>query len=1105
MPTRLLTIPFVLGQDEETAFRELPQGSLREALNVRQRRGSALGIRPDYPAVLMTEFGGSMIPYDVWNMNGRLFALGDRQGQGHPTDVFEYVVQPAGAWKGTLAPAGIGHRVPSVANIRNVGQPPDGIAGVRTARVAAVNGLVCLTYGFGGTVGGSTSYVHIFSAATDSTIVFAPVPLSNTRAVVAGNSLWILGVDAASDLIGYRFDTTADAALRAPVTLYTGTVTATIYAACTVDAVVLTQFAVIVRDGSITVVRRFNEAGAQQQTFAGPAVAADVLQLDSDSVANQHIVAYRVGAADAFTQTFNLTSGASIVGPTAAFGQVVQGDISLCRYNTGVNGAFLTSEDATNLVRRFAFNPTTNVGVLANLNNFAVAGRGVGSALGVIQPLISQTSNELMLYDTLSSQTDVSAVLDQGIATDPPTVAGMGGDSCRDKGTGKYYWARLIVGTDAQEIPIVAEFTVGSTGRRQACQIGNELFITGGMPLVHDGRQLSENAFPERPAIVSITNTTGGSLIPGAQYDYIAIWRWTDSQNLEAKSMLSAITTVTQAALQTANTALVYSPHTLRRDANTGSAVTISLYRTDANLTVTPPVIIGNASIDPPTAPLVGLTLRLNFFDGAGTLYLVTFSAGATTMAAILAEINAVTGADVVASAPSGLLTLTGGQSGSTILLQVLGSSTAKTILGLDPAPSATGTSVFTKGSVFRLTACAPVPIADEVGLPVSLFDSTSDTAILTKEALYTEGERGALTGILEHESAPPCKFCWTIGSRVFVGGLPDPSEVAISKERFPAEGLAFSSNFSFRSRVDGAVTAVAGLDGTPVVFTADSIYRFVSDLPDDSGSSGELGAPVKLPSEGGLIDNGERSLLETTFGLFYQARDTKLMVLPRGGGVPAWVGKSVQDTLALFPVITAAAYVDVDTCAIFACQNTGGTATTFLVFDLRVGQWYRDTFSSAQVVSSAVDYLGRLAYIDRLVPGAAAVHLQSLSLTPATFLDLSVKTGVITPFEWGKFVSITLHGEFRQSCQFIVRISYNEGVSFTNLKTFTLNAGYTQGDTFDLQWWPSIRKGSSYVLQFALLTNGIATEGVILNRYVLELDEAAPVKRQRLGVAFRG
>lgn len=950
-------------------------GAFREVVNIRQRRGKQFGMRSDYLAQTMTAFDGTLTPYDLYNLNGRLLALGNWQtlSSPAPTDLFEFVEQPGGTWKGTIPTGGAGIRVPPITALRNVGQPPDIEGAVSTASVAAVNGLVCLVYG------GTVNYVHIFRPSTDSTILFAPVALVNPKVVAVGNSFWIVGVTAAdSDLDGFRFDTTVDDDLQTITSLFTGTITSNTFALCQVAASSITQFAVFLRNGAgVTRILRFNEAGVSQASFAGPAVSPDAMAIEADSTANQITIATRVGAADANVSTYNLTTDALVSGPTAMFAENVNGDLHLERLGLGQTFVDLFAENPESsgdqiLISRFLAS-AIGTATVRRIHGYIMGGLGVSTPLGPLMPFISaDKSNQLVLFMFGNGSDDivVGAQTDSHIARGVSTVLG---DATRDPGTGKYYWARIFEGTDGQLTAGVSEFEVGSTERRQAASIGNELFISGAVPLVYDSRQIAESGFLERPVFIAADTGAlngAGSLTANSTYKYIAVYKWTNGQNRLTQSRISEIQTINTVGTDDTVEASIYAPHTLRLDSNSGSTATISLYRTEAS------------------------------------------------------------------------------------------------------------------GSIFQLTATANVPLGDEFGEPIIITDLTADSALLDEEPLYTQAEDGALTGVLQNDPPPPCRYCWPVGQRVFIGGLPDESEVAISKELAPAEGLAFSDSFAFRARVEGTVTAVAGLDGVPIAFTADRIYRFPGLLPSDNGAEGQLGPALLIPSEGGC-DNWA-SIIETSHGLFYQARDGKLMLLPRGDGSPVWIGERVRDVLASFPTITAAAYSDEDHCVLFTCQNSGGTASVILVFDLRIGQWYRDTFASAQVIKAAVGYRGRLAYID-----TATVRLQSTSLTPSSFIEYNAKTGTIAPFEnHGRIIQVTAFGEFRGNCQIRLRISYDDGVTFTNLatKTLTTAGGFVQGQSFQLQWWPRIRKCAAFVLDFQVLTNGTATEGALLNEYTLEV-----------------
>lgn len=970
---RLISIPFALGANEGDAPRELPNGAFREVVNVRQRRGKQFGMRPDYLAQTMTAFDGTLTPYDLYNLNGKLVALGNWQtlSAAAPTDLFEFVEQPGGAWHGTLPTGAAGIRVPPLTALRNVGQPPDIEEAVSTASVAALNGLVCLVYG------ASINYVHIFDPATDSTILFSPISLFEARAIAVGNSFWIVGVDSVSqDLVGYRFDTTADDSLQGVVTLFTGTVTSNTYAVCQVNDGSIVQFAAFCRNGAgVTRILRFNEAGVQQASFAGPAISPSTMAIEADADANQIVIATRVAVSDVSVSTYNLTTNALIAGPTAMFGETVtdNADIHLIRLGLGQAFVDLFAEDAEAtgdeiLTSRFQGSAHGTATARA-IYGYTMGGRGTGTTLGPLMPLVSaDASNHAVLFMFGNGSDDIVV----GAQLDPHIARGTGfvlGGMTSDPSTGKHYWARIFEGTDGQLTCSVSEFLVGSTARRQAANIGNELFITGACPLVYDSRQVAESGFLERPTFISSTASNGaGALANNGVYKFVAVFKWTNGQNRLVQSKVSSIQTVTLGATDDTVTHSIFAPHTLRRDANSGSSATLSLYRTENG------------------------------------------------------------------------------------------------------------------GSIFQLDAVVKVPLTDLFGEPISIVSTVADADLLDEEPVYTQGEDGPRDGVLQNEPPPPCRYCWTVGQRVFIGGLPDESEVAISKELAPAESLNFSESFAFRARVEGAVTAVAGLDGVPIAFTADAIYRFPGLMPSDNGAEGQLGPAIRIPSEGGCDD--WRSILETSFGLFYRARDGKLMLLPRGDAAPIWIGQPVRDALASFPTITATAYSDEDHCALFCCQAADGLSSIILVFDLRIGQWYRDTFASAQIIRAATNFRGRLAYID-----TATVRLQSSSETPSAFIPFNAKTGSIAAYQGhGQIISVTADGEFRGACQVRARISYDDGVTFTNMKTFTLASGFTVGQSITLQWWPRVRKCGTFVLDFQVLTNGTATAGILLHEYTLEV-----------------
>jgi hypothetical protein len=97
--------------------------------------------------------------------------------------------------------------------------------------------------------------------------------------------------------------------------------------------------------------------------------------------------------------------------------------------------------------------------------------------------------------------------------------------------------------------------------------------------------------------------------------------------------------------------------------------------------------------VDPPRAPLAGLTLIIYVDDSiSGVVLTVTFTAAATNSATIVNEINAVTAGRVIASALQSHIVLATVEAGSGVFLDVY-TTEGGSILGLTGLGLAEGQS----------------------------------------------------------------------------------------------------------------------------------------------------------------------------------------------------------------------------------------------------------------------------------------------------------------------------------------------------------------------------------------------------------------------------
>jgi hypothetical protein len=204
-----------------------------------------------------------------------------------------------------------------------------------------------------------------------------------------------------------------------------------------------------------------------------------------------------------------------------------------------------------------------------------------------------------------------------------------------------------------------------------------------------------------------------------------------------------------------------------------------------------------------------------------------------------------------------------------------------------------------------------------------------------------------------------------------------------------------------------------------------------------------------------------------------------------------------VRETLAAFPVVTAAAVVANDNVVCWAVQNAAGSAGRLVCHDTRSGEWYVDTLSDlGGPITAMCEHESRLAVV---VGGR--VYLQDVAFPASAFLEYGVTTGAIAPYgadAHGRLVSVTVAAEYRGDCEVQASISYDDEGSFTAIGTPFAVSGLSSGDTVELQWWPLRRKGSRYTLRFDVTapSGGAATEGVLLNHLTLEVQRARRPRR---------
>ncbi len=370
-------------------------------------------------------------------------------------------------------------------------------------------------------------------------------------------------------------------------------------------------------------------------------------------------------------------------------------------------------------------------------------------------------------------------------------------------------------------------------------------------------------------------------------------------------------------------------------------------------------------------------------------------------------------------------------------------------------------------------------------GIPITMVLLLSDNAISTNGIVYTQDGRAGLGVLLPHEAPLPCKYMARFGSRILTAGLPNPAQVQVSKELFPGEPVEWSGDEAFLFDFPFVVQGLITMDVRAFVFGRNAIFQMTGAGPDASGDG--TYDVVQMPSVTGLYASA--SLVETPIGIMFQGDADKIFLMPRDGGAPVWFGQPVRTTLLAYPVITSASLNREEQLVSFTCNNAGATDSRVIHYDLRANTWVIDTFNSATVIRSAVNYAGRLAWVNA---SNGVVSLSKSSHPDTAFITHALRTGTLRPFQgsWGTMTTITFLGEWRGACKLTCLISYDDGVSFTTLHVFDLTTGYSVGDTVRKQWYPRRRKGDRFMLEFQCTVNDAATasEGIVFNEYVISV-----------------
>jgi hypothetical protein len=197
---------------------------------------------------------------------------------------------------------------------------------------------------------------------------------------------------------------------------------------------------------------------------------------------------------------------------------------------------------------------------------------------------------------------------------------------------------------------------------------------------------------------------------------------------------------------------------------------------------------------------------------------------------------------------------------------------------------------------------------SDGVFLPSGMIatavtDSVDDSGLIRNEILYTQGDRGGNSGMLEWWGPPPCRSLWRGSDRMIAGGLENEHRVQLSNLFYDGEQISWPENPAFYVQMAGVVNAVAALDTYYLAFCSDGIYLITGQGPDSFGV-GSFDTPRKLTER--ITATNWRSIVETPEGIMFQALDGQIYIVQRGTFQVVQKSQGIHDSVGRAASTTA-------------------------------------------------------------------------------------------------------------------------------------------------------------------------------------------------------
>lgn len=972
---RPVSIPFVSGHDDSRAAEVLPDGTFADVRNGRLNQLGQLRLRRGWRPVAMVESGSALTvsAYDLYSYRDSLVALGTIATAGARTWVLGTFVNQNTTRPWRLAPEPV---PPCTDVVLRGNQPP--LENGRTfggSSALTADGSIGVTVIQWLNIVTSTLRTTWLVFRTDTNETIATGEFANgsrLRKVVSIGTTFLIAELTSGTAFNFS---TLNPTSASPAWTSLGSAFA-IGAAPTNDSMDLGvartttpgAFYVVWGEASACKFAKFSTAAVQQGAtktlFAAQVDGVRIVcdDVTASAVYQRHDTSALEGTVFAATGTFttSVASTSLLAGEAIGSGSFVLGATE----GLAANLLFLAATSGVVTAVRFArlTQAALSVQISLSYNQYRV----VGGFVSVDKHAAWGADRQTAAADSHSQYVDENGpwwVDDYGLASPNTTQPIFAAQSQ----TTHALMPTLQNNAPGQSMPVFRFGRVGTTARRPGAQLGDSLYVTGGVPLQFSGSDVLENGQLTPLITAAVQSTATGSMVAGT-YTYLAVQRYTDELTQDSFSIVSRPFAATITGGNNTNTVTIQAAKGLRRNPNLVTNPRVELYRTEAG-----------------------------------------------------------------------------------------------------------------PGELFYLTATA---VADTTADATTLVDTKSDASLVSQTQIYTEGETGATSGVLEIAPPSAASYVGAMRDRLVLGG---GSQVQFSNTRLPNEPATFTQPgvsggpaLAYFATVADPITALTALDDTVVIGTRDSIYLMGGDGPNLAGV-GEFQSPTRLPSDVGVFD--WRSLNDTAEGLWFVANAAgALFRLPRGGGSPEFAGLAVQNRFAAGAV--GGAVETTDDVAFWACADA-----TAVVRDLRHGLWFGDSLPFTP--ASLVAHRGQLYAVD----SAGVVWTQGATFgdgaSGASAVVLQAATGQIAAFGlggWGRAAAYEVLGVYESDATVLLEASYDDGATFTGLGSFSIT-GLAAGTVFQRQWYPATQRGDRFRLRVTMTPASTTAEGCRLSGFVVYLD----------------